>query len=71
MSNPIDAFHRRDQRLYLDWLAGKPAGDAALRQARRVVLVIRGSPAAKRMARSRSFRPAGHDNNAILYVRRP
>jgi hypothetical protein len=71
MSNPIDAFHRRDQRLYLDWLAGKPAGDAALRQARRVVLVIRGSPAAKRMARSRSFRPARHDNNAILYVRRP
>jgi hypothetical protein len=71
MSNPIDAFDRRDQRLYLDWLAGKPAGDAALRHVRRVVLVIRASPAAKRMARSRSFRRAGRDPNAILYVRRP
>jgi hypothetical protein len=71
MSNPIDAFDRRDQRLYLDWLAGRPAGGAALRHAGRVVLVIRGSAAAKRVARTRNFRPAGRDANAILYVRRP
>ncbi len=71
LSNPIDAFDNRDQRVYLDWLAGRPAGDAALLHARRAVLVIRGSDAAKLMARIRTFRPAAHDANAILYVRRP
>jgi hypothetical protein len=69
MSNPIDAFDRRDQRLYLDWLAGRQAGDAALQRAT-VVLVIRGSQPAKRLRGSRVFRPAAHDANAILYVRR-
>jgi hypothetical protein len=71
ISNPLDAFDHRDQRLYLDWLAGRPAGDAALRHADRVVLVLRGTRAAKRMRRTRFFRPAAHDSNAILYVRRP
>ena len=70
MSNPLDAFTLRDQGLYLDWLAGKPAGDGALRHAR-VVLVIRGSHPAKRLKRMRTFREAGHDANAILYIRRP
>ena len=71
LSNPIDAFDNRDQRVYLDWLAGRPAGDAALLHARRAVLVIGGSDAAKLMARIRTFQPAAHDANAILYVRRP
>jgi hypothetical protein len=70
MSNPLDAFALRDQGLYLDWLAGKPAGDATLRHAQ-VVLVIRGSHPAKRLRRMRAFREAGHDANAILYIRRP
>jgi len=70
MSNPIDAFSHRDQRLYLDWLAGRPSGDAALRHAR-VVLVVRGSDAAKRLKGSHTFRPFARDANAILYVRRP
>ncbi len=39
IGNPIDAFRRQDQRLYLDWLQGRPAGDAALGHAPRVVLV--------------------------------
>jgi hypothetical protein len=69
MSNPIDAFNRRDQRLYLDWLAGRPSGDGALRDAR-VVLVIRGSEPAKRLRRSKAFREAARDTNAALYVRR-
>src|SRR5262249_15168550 len=30
IGNPIDAFSRGDQRVYVDWLQGKPAGDAAL-----------------------------------------
>jgi hypothetical protein len=70
MSNPIDAFDHGDQRLYLDWLAGRPAGDAALGRAGRVVIVIRGDAPAKRIKRSLAFREAGHDANAILYVRR-
>ena len=49
MSNPLDAFSHRNQRLYLDWLAGRPTGDAALRYAGRVVIVIRGDAPAKRM----------------------
>ena len=69
MSNPIDAFSRRDQRLYLDWLAGRTSGDQALRNAR-VVLVIRGSEPAKRLRRSKAFREATRDANAALYVRR-
>jgi hypothetical protein len=71
ISNPIDAFGHRDQRLYLDWLAGRPEGDAALRHADKVVLVLRDTPAAKRMRKARAFRPAAHDANAVLYVRRP
>ncbi len=69
MSNPLDAFSHRDQRLYLDWLAGRPAGDAALRHAR-IVLVMRDSNPSKRLRRTRAFRPAAHDAGAILYVRR-
>jgi hypothetical protein len=71
MSNPLDAFDLRDQRLYLDWLAGRPAGDPALRHADRIVLVIRGDAVAKRMRSATAFRPAAQDANAILYVRRP
>jgi hypothetical protein len=69
MSNPLDAFSHRDQRLYLDWLAGRPAGDAALRYSN-AVLVIRGGSAAKRLRDSRSFRESARDANAILYLRR-
>src|SRR5436190_14863089 len=39
IANPIDAFSRADQRLYLDWLQGKPAGDAA--EARASVILVR------------------------------
>jgi hypothetical protein len=70
LSNPLDAFTHRDQRLYLDWLAGRPAGDRALDHAR-VVLVIRDDAAARRLKHSTAFREAGRDDNAVLYVRRP
>ena len=69
MSNPIDAFSPRDQRLYLDWLAGRPSGDAALPQAD-VVLVMRGDAPAKRLRQSRTFRRAEQDAKAALFVRR-
>jgi hypothetical protein len=69
MSNPIDAFSSHDQRVYLDWLAGRPSGDLALRHAR-VVLVMRGGNPAKRLRHSSAFRQAARDAKAAVFVRR-
>jgi len=69
MSNPIDAFSSHNQRVYLDWLAGRPLGDAALGHAR-VVLVMRGAAPAKRLRHSSAFRQAAHDAKAAVFVRR-
>jgi hypothetical protein len=69
MSNPLDAFRPRDQRLYLDWLQGRPEGDAALSHVR-VVLVLAGSDANKRMAKQESFRLARRDDQAVVYTKR-
>jgi hypothetical protein len=70
IANPLDAFSRRDQRLYLDWLNASPAGDALLRQATAVV-VARGSKPEQRLERDRSFRRAALDARAVIYVRIP
>jgi hypothetical protein len=70
MSNPLDAFDHHDQRVYLDWLAGRRAGDEALRHAAQVVLAIKDDPAEKRLRRSPVFRPVARDTNAVLYARR-
>jgi hypothetical protein len=70
IANPLDAFSRRDQRLYLDWLNASPAGDALLRQATAVV-VARGSKPQQRLERDRSFRRAALDAKAVIYVRIP
>src|SRR5207253_1666080 len=68
IGNPLDAFPKREQRLYLDWLAGRPSGDAELRRAD-VVLVTVGSPPARRLARRSDFCRALHDRRAAVYVR--
>ena len=70
IANPLDAFSRRDQRLYLDWLDANPAGDALLREATAVV-VARGSKPQQRLDRDRSFRRAALDARAAIYVRVP
>jgi hypothetical protein len=70
LGNPIDAFRHADQRRYLDWLEGRPAGDAALAEAPRVALVGDDSDAQKRLARDPRFRQVARDSSAILYVRR-
>lgn len=68
IANPIDAFERGDQRLYLDWLRGRPAGDALLRR-HGVVLVMVDSAAERRLETMHGFREAGRDAAAVLYVR--
>jgi hypothetical protein len=70
IANPLDAFSRRDQRLYLDWLDASPSGDALLRGATAVV-VTRGSAPQQRLDRDRSFRRAAVDEKAVIYVRVP
>jgi hypothetical protein len=69
MSNPIDAFGSHDQRLYLDWLAGRPSGDPALRHAQ-VILVSQRDAPAKRLRHSSEFRQAAHYAKAAVFVRR-
>jgi hypothetical protein len=70
IGNPIDAFRRRDQSLYLNWLQGRPAGDTALLRAPRVVLAKPGSAAQRRLARRGVLREVARDADAVLYVRR-
>jgi hypothetical protein len=70
MSNPLDAFSSRDQRLYVDWLDGRPAGAAAIAHAPRVVFVGREARARKLAAASPLLRRIASDDQAILYVRR-
>jgi len=69
IGNPLDAFPAGEQQLYLDWLAGRPAGDAEATRVR-VVLVTKGSAAQHRLAARRDFRELARDKRAVLYVRR-
>jgi hypothetical protein len=68
IANPIDAFQRRDQRVYLDWLQGLPGGDALLTY-NAVVLVDLHSVAQRRLAHRRDFREVARDSAAVLYRR--
>lgn len=67
IANPIDAFSRADQRLYLDWLQGKPAGDAA--EARASVFLVRShTSAARRLDTNRRARFLAGDGDALLFI---
>jgi hypothetical protein len=70
MGNPLDAFPLRDQRLYLDWLDGRPRGSRAFANAPRAVLVRRDSSANKLTAATPGLHRASADSYAVLYVRR-
>jgi len=69
IGNPLDAFARPDQRLYLDWRLGEPRGDAELAHAPRVVLVQPDTKAQKRIARLGVLREVARDAGAVLYER--
>jgi hypothetical protein len=66
VSNPIDAFPRRDQRLYLDWLDGSADGAPAVADAA-YVLAAAGSPAARVAAHDPRLRLVGSDGSALLF----
>ena len=69
IANPLDAFARRDQRLYLDWLDARPAGDSLLEESGSVVLVARGSPPQRRLEHDPAFRRVALDSQAAVYLR--
>ena len=69
VANPIDAFRESDQRLYVEWLRGLPAGDAALAHAPRVVLVRYDGKAERRLRDDPDFRKVSGDTRAVLYER--
>jgi hypothetical protein len=67
IANPIDAFTRADQRLYLDWLQGKPAGDAA--EARASVILVRShTSAARRLTSTGRARFLAGDGDNLLFT---
>jgi hypothetical protein len=67
IANPLDAFLLGDQRLYLDWIAGRPSGDA-LPAAFPSVLITADTPPAHRLARREGWRVAARDERAVLFV---
>ncbi len=70
VANPLEAFRHPDQRLYLDWAAGKARGSAAVGHAR-LVLVLRDSAAGRAAARDLRLVAVRRTTNAVLYrVRR-
>ncbi|MGZ4333117.1 MAG: hypothetical protein ACXVRJ_02425 [Gaiellaceae bacterium] len=66
VANPIDAFRRVDQRLYLDWVAGRRSGAAAIDRAGLVLVQDTSSAggAARNDPRLRRVRAAGGE---VLY----
>ncbi len=69
--NPLDAFSRRVQGEYLDWLTGARSGVVALDDPQvRVVLVARGSAAQSLTSSAPGFVAVAADRGATIYVRR-
>lgn len=66
VGNPIDAFRKTDQRLYLDWTAGDESGRGAVDHAR-LVLVLPSSAAGKAAARDPRLERLASSRNAVLY----
>jgi hypothetical protein len=66
VGDPLEAFRHRDQRLYLDWVAGKASGSAAVQHAR-LVLVLRNSAAGRAAGRDRRLVAVRRTSTAVLY----
>jgi hypothetical protein len=70
LANPLDAFSSTDQRLYLDWLEGKVAGDLAVTRVPQLILVDKTSAAGRRARNRPDLRKLASDDRAVLYARR-
>lgn len=70
IGNPLDAFARPEQRAYLAWLRGAPAGDRLLRTPVSVVVVTAGSAPQERLASDPAFRELARDGRAVVYAAR-
>jgi hypothetical protein len=69
IGNPIDAFAKRDQQAYLDWLDGKPGSMRAFARHVQVVLTLRGSPAERLMEHTRGFARLSSDRRAEIFLK--
>jgi hypothetical protein len=69
VGNPIDAFSRKEQDRYLDWLGGKPTGVHVISPSVNVVLTSRSSPAQRLMSGDPAFRLTAEDRDALLFTR--
>jgi hypothetical protein len=67
LGNPLDAFSKHDQAIYVDWLEGNHNGIAALTPVVRVVLVARGSATQRLMSAQRDYLAVARDPSLILY----
>src|SRR5581483_7546637 len=67
VGNPIDAFSQADQKTYISWLRGEPAGDAAVAHARFVVTRA-GSRADRRLRATQRPRAVFAPGGYRLYV---
>jgi hypothetical protein len=68
IGNPLDAFSKREQQLYLDWLDGRPSGDAETRRACAIV-VLAGSAPDRRLAARSGFTRVERGPHAVLWRR--
>lgn len=68
VADPLDAFRRADQRLYLAWSEGKPAGRAAVRHAALVLVRDRTAPARASRADARLRVVASSDGYTLFRV---
>jgi hypothetical protein len=68
ISNPLDAFNHSDQRLYLDWLQGRPSGNR-LDRAAPVIMVSASSAAARRLRRDRGYELVAASSSIRVFAR--
>jgi hypothetical protein len=67
VGDPIDAFPVHEQQAYLHWLDGARGSLRPLQSGVRVVIVTRGTAAARLMAGQRRYVAAGGDRQTLLY----
>ncbi|MGZ4337267.1 MAG: hypothetical protein ACXVRA_08120 [Gaiellaceae bacterium] len=69
IGNPIDAFTKHDQWLYLHWLQGSETAAYHLTSNAGAVLIGKDDPAQRLVARNPAFCRAAADQRDVLYVR--